>query len=116
MPDLLIPEIPSDLHQRLLASASRNKHSVTQEALELLDEALCRREWARELKLRKRRQPQKHIVEPASAEEIRRGLKVTRKDKAIVRKVLTELGYIGKKPKKPSKPKTHVEASTGRRG
>jgi len=115
MPELLIPEIPIELHQRLLASANRNKHSVTQEALELLDEALCRREWARELKLRRRRKPRKHIVAPASAEEISRGVGVTRKDKAIVRKVLTELGYIGKKPGKPLKPKTRPKASAGRR-
>ncbi len=43
------------------------------------------------------RKTKKHIAPPASLEEISRGLGVTRKQKAIVRKVLTELGYIGKK-------------------
>jgi hypothetical protein len=44
-----------------------------------------------------KRKTEKHIAPPASLEEISRGLGVTLKDKAIVRKVLTELGYIGKK-------------------
>jgi hypothetical protein len=44
-----------------------------------------------------RKKTKKHIAPPASLEEISRGLGVTRKDKAIVRKALTELGYIGKK-------------------
>lgn len=44
-----------------------------------------------------RKKTKKHIAPPASLEEISKGLGVTREDKAIVRKVLTELGYIGKK-------------------
>jgi hypothetical protein len=44
-----------------------------------------------------KRKTEKHIAPPASLEEISRGLGVTRRQKAIVRKVLTELGYIGKK-------------------
>ena len=45
----------------------------------------------------RKKRVEKHIAPPASLEEISRGLGVTRKDKAIVRRVLTELGYIGKK-------------------
>jgi len=47
------------------------------------------------------RKTEKHIAPPATADEIRKGLGITRKDRAVVRKVLTELGYIGKKSAKP---------------
>ena len=47
----------------------------------------------------------KHIVPPATAEEISRAVGVTQEDRAIVNKVLTDLGYIGKKPVKTSPPK-----------
>ena len=36
----------------------------------------------------------KHIVVPATAEQISRGVGVTKKDEALVRKVLLQLGYI----------------------
>jgi hypothetical protein len=36
----------------------------------------------------------KHIITPGTVEEISRGVGVTKKDKALVRKVLLELGYI----------------------
>jgi|tagenome__1003787_1003787.scaffolds.fasta_scaffold19995306_1 hypothetical protein len=36
----------------------------------------------------------KHIVVPLTAEQISRGVGVTKKDAAIVTKVLSELGYI----------------------
>lgn len=44
----------------------------------------------------KKRKTEKHIAPPASVEEISKTLGVTRKDKAIVRKVMMELGYVGK--------------------
>ena len=36
----------------------------------------------------------KHIVAPATAEQIMQGVGVTKKDAALVRKVLLRLGYI----------------------
>ena len=39
----------------------------------------------------------KYLYSPLTAEQISAGAGVTRKDKAIVKKVLTDLGYIGKK-------------------
>jgi hypothetical protein len=39
----------------------------------------------------------KYLFSPLTAEQISAGAGVTRKDKAIVKKVLTDLGYIGKK-------------------
>lgn len=45
----------------------------------------------------KKRKTEKHIAPPASVEEISRALGVTRKDKAMVRKVMVELGYVAKK-------------------
>ena len=36
----------------------------------------------------------KHIVIPLTAEQISRGVGVTKKDAALVKKVLLELGYI----------------------
>ena len=60
---------------------------------------------------RRKRKTEKHIAAPATAEEISRGLGVTRKDKAIVRKVLTDLGYIGKKSKAAkAAPKTSAKS------
>ena len=35
----------------------------------------------------------RHVASPATAEEIRSAVKVTSKDKAVVRRVLSELGY-----------------------
>ena len=43
----------------------------------------------------------KHIVAPATAEQISKGVGVTKKDAALVRKVLLRLGYI--KEESPSK-------------
>jgi hypothetical protein len=116
MPELLIPEIPAELHQRLVDSANRHQRTLEGEALTLLDDALRRGidngdteyppSWynpdmepvaSKRAAQTKKRKTEKHIAPPASLEEISRGLGVTRKDKAIVRKVLTELGYIGKK-------------------
>ena len=42
----------------------------------------------------------KYLYSPLTAEQISAGVGVTKKDKAIVKKVLTDLGYIGKKPVK----------------
>ncbi len=39
----------------------------------------------------------KYFAPPLTAEQISAGVGVTEEDKAIVRKVLTDLGYIGKK-------------------
>jgi hypothetical protein len=39
----------------------------------------------------------KHIAPPLTAEQIIRGVGATREDEAIVTKVLTDLGYLGKK-------------------
>lgn len=39
----------------------------------------------------------KYFFSPLTAEQISDGVGVTKKDKAIVKKVLTDLGYIGKK-------------------
>jgi hypothetical protein len=47
----------------------------------------------------------KHIVSPLTAEQISRGVGVTSEDRAIVTKVLTDLGYIGKKSVKARDPK-----------
>jgi hypothetical protein len=51
----------------------------------------------------------KYIVRPLTADQISRGVGVTPEDRAIVTKVLTDLGYIGKdsakaNPSKPRKP------------
>lgn len=54
-------------------------------------------------KLVRRRKPlinKRYIVTPASAEEISRGVGVTKKDAAIVDKVLRRLGYIPEEPAK----------------
>jgi hypothetical protein len=48
--------------------------------------------------------PKKHIVVPATAEQISRGVGVTKKDAALVRKVLLQLGYI--QAETPAKAKT----------
>jgi|GEM_PF-5199351 len=42
----------------------------------------------------RRPRTKKHIVTPGTVEEISRGVGVTKKDKALVRKVLSELGYL----------------------
>ena len=39
----------------------------------------------------------KYLYSPLTAEQISAGVGVTKKDKALVKKVLTDLGYIGKK-------------------
>jgi len=36
----------------------------------------------------------KHVVPPATGEEIRSALGVTKQDRAIVRKAMEELGYV----------------------
>ncbi len=45
----------------------------------------------------------KHVAPRASAEEISRAVGVTKKDSAVVRKVLVELGYL-RKEKPVSRP------------
>jgi hypothetical protein len=42
------------------------------------------------------RKTRKHIASPGTLEEISRAVGVTAKDRRLVHKVLTELGYIGK--------------------
>jgi hypothetical protein len=42
----------------------------------------------------------KHVASRASAEEIRSAVGVTKKDSAVVRKVLADLGYLGKENKR----------------
>jgi hypothetical protein len=39
----------------------------------------------------------KHIAPPLTGDQIIRGVGATREDEAVVTKVLTDLGYIGKK-------------------
>ena len=46
----------------------------------------------------------KYFAPPLTAEQISAGVGVTEEDKAIVKKVLTDLGYIGKKSAKTSVP------------
>ncbi|HKI01430.1 MAG TPA: hypothetical protein VKK31_05575 [Thermoanaerobaculia bacterium] len=46
----------------------------------------------------------KYVYSPLTAEQISDRVGVTRKDKALVTKVLTDLGYIGKKSVKVSPP------------
>jgi hypothetical protein len=53
-----------------------------------------------------RKPTKKYIVSPATAEQISQGVGVTPEDRAIVTKVLTDLGYIGKKPVKASNSET----------
>lgn len=61
----------------------------------------------------RRPRTKKHIVTPGTVEEISRGVGVTKKDKALVRKVLLELGYLknGKSENGRSKRTSH-EAKT----
>ena len=42
----------------------------------------------------RRQRTKKHIAAPLTAEQISRGVGVTKKDAALVKKVLLELGYI----------------------
>jgi len=42
----------------------------------------------------KKPRTKKHIVEPLTAEQISKGVGVTRRDAALVRKVLLRLGYL----------------------
>lgn len=55
----------------------------------------------------------KYFAPPLTAEQISAGVGVTEEDKAIVNKVLTELGYIGRNsPKaKSSAPRKTVKKS-----
>lgn len=60
-------------------------------------------------KVVRRRKPlinKRHVVAPASAEEISRGVGVTKKDAAIVDKVLRRLGYIRDEEPIPKKAKS----------
>jgi plasmid stability protein len=115
--ELLIPEMPPELHQRLVDSANRHQRSVAGEVLALLDEALRNGDMAGQPSWtgsRKKRKTEKHIAPPATAEEIKKAVGVTPKDRAIVRKVLTDLGYIGKKSVKPkAAPKTSIKSRKG---
>jgi hypothetical protein len=56
----------------------------------------------------RKRKTEKHIAPPATAEEIRRAVGVTKKDRAIVRKVMAELGYLGKPVGKSVKAKSET--------
>jgi hypothetical protein len=57
----------------------------------------------------------KYFAPPLTAEQISDGVGVTEKDKAIVRKVLTDLGYIGKKSVRTSAaPKTSKKSKLTR--
>jgi hypothetical protein len=49
----------------------------------------------------------KHVVPPATAEEIRRAVGVTKEDARLVKKVMTELGYLPK----PSPPRSAMAPS-----
>ncbi len=51
MPGLLIKEFPEDLYYKLKARAVRNKHSMTKEALYLLETALNEAEDERDFAL-----------------------------------------------------------------
>lgn len=42
----------------------------------------------------RKRRTKKHIFTPGTVEEISKGVGVTKRDKALVRKVLLELGYL----------------------
>ena len=53
----------------------------------------------------------KHIVVPLTAEQISRGVGVTKKDAALVTKVLVELGYI----KAEKAPKGRVSRSPAKK-
>lgn len=53
----------------------------------------------------------KHIVVPATAEQISKGVGVTKKDAALVRKVLLRLGYI--KEESPSKSPVKTKSRKG---
>jgi hypothetical protein len=57
----------------------------------------------------------KHIVVPLTAEQISRGVGVTKKDAALVTKVLSELGYI-KAEKAPKGPKGKIRRSPAKAG
>jgi hypothetical protein len=46
----------------------------------------------------------KHFATAATAEQISRGVGVTKKDKALVRKVLVQLGYIREEAPEETKP------------
>lgn len=49
----------------------------------------------------------RHVVPPATAEEIRRAVGVTKEDARLVKKVMTELGYLPK----PSPPRSATASS-----
>jgi hypothetical protein len=74
----------------------RHAAAVSQEAL-CYDDAMAGvvSPGVVEKRVRARTPPtKKHIVVPATAEQISKGVGVTRKDAALVRKVLLQLGYI----------------------
>jgi hypothetical protein len=54
----------------------------------------------------------KHIVTPGTVEEISRGVGVTKRDKALVRKVLLELGYLKNESENGKRRRTSHEAKT----
>jgi hypothetical protein len=75
---------------------SRHAAAVSSEAL-CYDDPMADVASPRAVKqLSKSRKPRtkKHIVVPATAEQISKGVGVTKKDAALVRKVLLQLGYI----------------------
>ena len=49
MPGLLIKHLPAELHKRLRESAARDRRSMTQQALVLLEDGLARAEPPAEL-------------------------------------------------------------------
>jgi hypothetical protein len=59
----------------------------------------------------------KHIVVPATAEQISKGVGVTKKDAALVRKVMLRLGYIKEEgPAKKVGTKPKKQGHKGRQG
>jgi hypothetical protein len=62
----------------------------------------------------KKPRTKKHvIVTPATAEQISKGVGVTKKDAALVRKVLLQLGYI--KEEDAAKGKTRKQATSSKK-
>lgn len=57
----------------------------------------------------------RHITSPATAREITEAVGVTKKDAALVRKVLTELGYYKHSGVRLTKSKTGDKAATGKK-
>jgi hypothetical protein len=57
---------------------------------------------------------QKHIAPPLSAEQISKGVGVTKKDAALVRKVLRRLGYLQEDEQRPLSKTTKTAKGQGK--